>query len=765
MIGQTISHYKILEKLGGGGMGVVYKAEDTKLKRLVALKFLPAEFTSDPAARERFVHEAQAASALDHPNICTIYEIGETEDGQSFIALAYYRGETLKKKIERGPLKLDEATDIASQIAQGLARAHEAGIVHRDIKPANVMMTDRNEVKIVDFGLAKLTGRTQLTKTGSTVGTVAYLSPELARGEKADHRTDIWSLGVVLYEMITGQLPFKSEYHDAVVYSILNEDPIPVTGVRTGVPVELERIISKCMEKKATDRYQHMDELIVDLRKVREKAGSEVVAHKKRLKPVWIAVPAVLLALIGVYLLLPFKAETINTKSIAVLPLKNMSDSKEDEYFSDGVTEDIITQLSKIRELNVISRTTMMQYKGTMKSLRDIAKELNVGVILEGSVRRAGDQIRIVAQLIDGQTDRHLWAETYDKEYKQVFAIQSEIAQKIAAALETKLASKEKDRLRASTTSNTETYSLLLQGRYFLARRDRESISKSIDLFQQALAIDPDDAHVWAALAGAYSTQAGVGYVRTEVGFAKAREAAGKAISLNNILADGYIEMGKIKKVYDWDWEGADADFRNALELQPGNADALRYAGDLAATVGRFDDAIRLSRKAVELNPTSAPIYRALGFHLMYANRLEEAVTELSKALDLNPQYITGHLVLGRVYLLQGKIDSAVAEMQKEPEEFWRLFGLALAYYDAGRKREADVVLKELIQKYRDVGAWQIAEVYAYRGDADNAFKWLEDAYNKRDSGLPQMKGDPCLKKIEGDPRYAAFLKKMKLPL
>ncbi len=379
MIGQTISHYRILEKLGGGGMGVVYKAEDTKLKRTVALKFLPPDLTRDPEAKERFIHEAQAASALDHNNICNIHEIGETDDGQLFIAMACYEGETLKKKIEHEQLPMDKAIDIAIQIAQGLQEAHEHGIVHRDIKPANIIITNDGVAKILDFGLAKFAGQAKLTKTGSTVGTAAYMSPEQARGLDVDHRTDIWSLGVVLFEMLTGKLPFRGDHEAAMLYTIVHEEPAQVLEHRLDIPVGLALTVSRALQKEPKERYQSMRELFNDLKSV--------------------STPGIQLP----------KQE----KSIVVLPFDNLSPDPDQEYFSDGLTEEIISDLSNVRALRVISRSSAMTFKGTKKKIPDIAREVNVQYVLEGSVRKAGNSLRITAQLLDAQKDAHLWAEKY----------------------------------------------------------------------------------------------------------------------------------------------------------------------------------------------------------------------------------------------------------------------------------------------------------------------------------------------------------------
>ncbi|MFQ5640839.1 MAG: protein kinase, partial [bacterium] len=409
MIGKTISHYKIIEKLGGGGMGVVYKAKDTKLKRTVALKFLPPDLTRDAEAKERFMLEAQAASALDHPNICTIYEIDETEDGQLFIAMACYDGETLKQKVAGGKLQVASAMDISCQIAQGMAKAHEQGIVHRDIKPANLMVTSDGIVKILDFGLAKLTGVTQLTKTGTTLGTVAYMSPEQAQGVTMDHRTDIWSLGVVLYEMVSGELPFRGEYEQAVIYSILNEEPEQTTEI----PANLQQIVAKALAKEPEDRYQQMDEILTDLSALKKELESESTKEavgKEKQAP-----------------------------SIAVLPFVDMSPEKDQEYFCDGMAEELIDALTKLEGLKVASRTSAFQFKGKEISIKKIGKELEVNQVLEGSVRKAGNRLRITAQLINVADGYHLWSEKYDRELEDVFAIQDDIAETIVNTLKVKL--------------------------------------------------------------------------------------------------------------------------------------------------------------------------------------------------------------------------------------------------------------------------------------------------------------------------------------
>ena len=469
MIGKTISHYKILEELGRGGMGVVYKAEDTKLKRTVALKFLAPIALGSEEEKARFVHEAQAAASLDHPNICTVHEIDDAE-GQTFIAMAYIAGQSLKEKVETGPLQLNETLDIAIQVAEGLQEAHEKSIVHRDIKSANIMVSDKGQAKITDFGLAKLTGRTKLTKSNMTFGTVAYMSPEQTQGEEVDHRSDIFSLGVVLYEMITGQHSFKGDYEQAVVYSILHEDPEPITGLRTGVPMELERIVNKALAKNPGERYQHVDELLVDLRSV----GRELEADQPKTAQTpsrlprrhrvllygGIALLLLLLALVGRDL---FTTGHEPIDSIAVLPLKNYSGDPEQEYFSDGMTEELIDKLGRIKALRVISSTSAMRYKGTNKSLPEIARELDVAAIVEGSVQPFGEQIRIRVLLIDAKADQQLWNGSFERESRNVLALQRQVALAIAQEVAVTLTPQEETQLAEVPEVNPDAYALYLR--------------------------------------------------------------------------------------------------------------------------------------------------------------------------------------------------------------------------------------------------------------------------------------------------------------
>ncbi len=760
MVGKTISHFTILEKLGEGGMGVVYKAEDLKLNRIVALKFLPATASPSPEDLARFQREAKLIATLNHPNIEIIHDFDEAE-GRKFLILEYIPGGTLKSMIRaRKPddkqIPPDQVLEYGAQIASALGCAHKQNIIHRDVKSENVMLTDEG-IKLTDFGLARFKGTTHLTRTGTTVGTLAYMSPEQLRGEEADHRSDIFSLGVVLYEMATLHLPFQGDHEAAIIYSITNEEPPPARTFRKNLPENLQRVINLCLEKDASRRYQSADEVASDLK--RKDAVAPKRAARQSSLP-WIALGTLILAGL-IYLFIPAPVSS-HGKTIAVLPFTNMSGNPEDEYFSDGIMEDVLTQLFKIADFTVISRTSVMQYKGTRKSIRDIGKELNAGFILEGSVRRAGDQVRIAAQLIDAGTDQQIWAETYDREFKQVFAIQGDIAQEIGASLHVNLSAKDKERLAGNKTSNPAVYNLVLQGRFLLDRRDSADVAKALDIFKQALLIDSTDARAWAALAGAYHFQAAGGLAPGE-GFSWAKKAAEKAVFFDNNLAEAHRMIGIVKADYEWDWTGAESEFRKALDLEEGNADIIRDLGVLAKRLGKLDESVSLARRTIALDPARAANFGFLALALQSAGRFDESVLANKKALELNPQYPFVHIALGSLAVLQGEFDVAISEAQKETTPDGRLLILAMSFFGANRAREADSTLKELIRGFGDDDAFQIAEIYAYRGDNQNAFTWLDKAYARRDPGLAELRSDPFFSKLRGDTRFSGFLRKMGL--
>jgi TolB-like protein/Tfp pilus assembly protein PilF/tRNA A-37 threonylcarbamoyl transferase component Bud32 len=785
MLGKTISHYKILKKLGGGGMGVVYKAEDTKLKRIVALKFLPPELIRDEEAKQRFIHEARAASALDHPNICTIHEIGGTEDGKMFIAMAYYEGETLKKKIERGALAADEALKLALQIASGLSKAHEKGIIHRDIKPANVMVTSDGVAKIVDFGLAKAAGRTVLTKDNTTVGTVAYMSPEQAQGEAMDHRTDIWSFGVVFYEMITGQLPFRGEHELAIVYSILNEQHEPLARNKSGVSDELQRLVDKALCKNPNKRYQHIDDLILDLQLLKTELETGIKGEysarrlmSRRRRPSFnMAIVVSLILLIGLVVYLwqgnqmwekLFKHGYPNRQRIAVLPLINLSGDKEEEYFVDGMTEELIATLSKIGRLRVIARTSVMQYKENIKSIAEIGEELDVSNILEGSVRKDGNKLRITVQLIDVQTQEHRWAEDYDRELKDIFMIQSNVAQRIAEALRMELLPEQRKQIERRSTDDIKAYKLYLRGRDQLRYYNENGIKAALAYFKEAIEIDPGYAEAYAGLGDCYHTISNV-YLPPEEAMPKAMAAAKKALEIDNSLAEAHAIVGAVKAFYYWDWVAAEKEFKKALKLNPSSTTVHHTYGYYLLAYGRFEEATFELDQAKRLDPLSLSAEMTAVLPYYYGRRYVQAINKCLKLIETKPDFFAPYGVLGLSHLQMGDISKAVAKLEKATElnKAPSILGyLGYAYALAGRTDEAQKILKDL-QGRRANGEYirpeQIALILIGFGDKDQALSWLEKAYNEKIEQLILLNVDPLYDSIRSDKRFIALLKKMGL--
>ena len=778
MIGKTISHYKILEKLGGGGMGVVYKAEDTKLKRSVALKFLPPELSRDDEAKERFVHEAQAASALDHPNICTIYEIGETEDEQIFIAMAYYAGETLKKQVARGKLQIADVIDISTQIAQGLAKAHEHGITHRDIKPANVMITKDGLVKILDFGLAKLAGQTRLTKTGMTVGTVAYMSPEQVQRIDADHpaQRDIWSLGVVMYEMLTGRLPFEGEYEQAIMYGIVNMEPEAVRSLKPEVPVDLEQIVNKALEKELAERYQQMDELLVDLRSVSEELEAKppqatpIAVSFSRRHRLWLygGVAVILLVLLLLFADQRFLATERgeNIRSIAVLPMTNRSTDPDQDHVVDGMTDLLINNLSRLSGLDrVISRTTMMRYKHSDKSLREIGRELEVDALIEASVLSDREQVLVTVNLIEAETERNLWSTSYEREFRDLLRMEREIALVIAQEIKVQLAPHDQARLAEAQEVDPEALDLYLKG--LQAREDWLDQQKPILYFAQAIAIDSSFAPAYAGLAIEYALLGG--FHGLPGGEVKARQFSQKALSLDASLSEPYIAIGLVRELVDWDWAGAEEAFRHAIELNPGDAFAHSELGQLLMRLGRFEEALKISKQALYLDPLSARWQIGVGAVYLYSGQYDKAITELKKAHELDPN-VSIREYLGEAYKQTGMFEEAL--------KLWKAIGWSetgLARYHAvtGHREKALEQVEGWKSRWSQGAGttpegwsipWSIAWIYADLGEKDQALDWLEQAYEAHSGDLVYVKVDPGFYSLRGEPRFQALLEKIGFP-
>ena len=683
MIGSTISHYNIIEKLGSGGMGVVYKAQDLKLNRFVALKFLPPYISIDEEEKKRFILEARAASSLEHNNICTVYEIGESQEGLIFIALAYYDGETLKKKIQKGPFKVADALDVTIQIAEGLAKAHGQGIIHRDIKPQNIMVTNNNVIKILDFGLAKLSGQSGLTTAGTTLGTIAYMSPEQAAGDKVDQRTDVWSLGVVLYEMLTGEVPFKAEHERAIIYMIMNEGVLSPSSLDRKIPHQVDSLFAKLLEKDQNKRHQNMEELIKELKTIREEIETSTTASK--------------------------------IKAIAVLPFENISPDKENDYFSDGLTEELIINLSRLKNMRIISRTTSMQFKGTKKDIKTIGREIGARYVIEGSVRKAGDNLRIAAQLIDVENDSQLWAESFKGKLEDIFDIQEKVSKDIVDALMLKLSPTEKVGLTKKATLNAEAFDYHLRARDALYRLTKSNVHLAIQLFSKAIELDPRYAVAHAGLGEAYATLYQF-FESNDAYLDKAIESSLKALMYDPTLSEAYTALGLAyfdKKQLD---EGITSTLK-AIELDKENFIAYWILGRIYYTTDRDEEAIQQFKTTIQLNPNFYNAYNDMLMTYERRNDTENAKKILDQVLKIIPEYLIKFPDDSRAHMYHAihlaqinRVEEAIAEGKKalelNPGDSLMMYNAACLYARLGDKHLAAVTLKDAVEAGQEDFEW-----------------------------------------------------------
>lgn len=798
MVGRTIGNYVVTGELAHGGMGIVYRARHVALPRDVVVKCIrPIAFSGEAAEdlRTRFRREAYIQSQLDHPHIVRVYEFFDRAE-EYFLIMEYVHGLSLRSMLDqRSILPAEEACDLAAQALDGLACAHTlrfvdesgntgTGIIHRDIKPANMLLDERGNLKLTDFGIAKILGNDQLTK-GFGPGTAEYMSPEQIRSLPVDARSDLYSLGVTLYEMLSGRVPFPqtssgSEYD--VLRAHIETDPTPIRTLNPGVSPAMADVVARALKKDPDERWQTAAEF-----------GEALVQHQRNRAPMMVSAPSpphtadgvfarrakrysqwqrLIMAGVAALALAAVVAGVFwlerggknfqsvqDQASIAVLPFADMSSEKNQEYFSDGLAEELLNELADTPGLRVVARTSSFQFRGKTGDLRAIGQKLHVTNLLQGSVRKQGNHAKIATQLIKAENGFQIWSASYDKELTDIIAVQEEIAHAVTSKLKVTLLGGKTAPFAKAT--KPEAYNDYLQGRYFRRRPNKQNLERAVVYFEQAIKLDPGYAPAWVELGESRISQANVVDVPAEQGYRKAREAVEQALALDPDLGEAHAAMGKIKMYHDWDWAAAGASFQRAQKLMPGDADVMRDTGLLAGYLGRLDEAIELSRRAMVIDPFG-PI--DLGQNLHYAGRQEEAKAALEKVLELVPERVGVHMWLGRVYLAQSHPQEALAEMEKEMDPGFRLFGLALAYHSLGRKKESDANLAELIEKYQVAAPFQIAEVYAFCGETDRAFRWLERAYTTRDAGLIQMKVDTLLKGLARDPRYAALLRKMRLP-
>ena len=805
-VGQSLGHYRILSLLGKGGMGEVYCARDTKLDRTVALKILPAELAADQDRLRRFVREAKAASALNHPHVATIYEIGES-DNAHFIAMEHVEGQTLAARIKGQPLAVNELVEIGGQIADALDEAHSKGITHRDIKPANVMLTARGQVKVLDFGLAKITPPAQpadseisaLTKTepGVMMGTVAYMSPEQALGREVDARSDLFSLGVVLYEMATGQRPFRGATVTETIDHILHTEPEAITQINEQAPAALAQIVSKCLAKDRERRYQSARELLDDLCQLksgsfsaqralptdpnaptlRTLAGKTAAMSVVKGRARWLLAGALVVAVLTsalaywrMYRAQPAISGPPEIKSLAVLPLENLSGDPAQEYFADGMTESLISSLGQIHALNrVISRTSMMRYKGSRKSLPEIAAELKVDAVIEGTVQRVGGRVRVTAKLIPAATDSPVWAQEYERDLSDVLKLQNEIARTVAEEIRIQLTAEERARLAAARSVDPVAHEQYALGRYHYWKRNEEGYKRAIEHFERAIQLASNYAAAYSGLSDAWLYRGIYGAKPFREVEAPARAAALMALALDNNLAEAHASLGRLKFTYDFDWAGAEEEIKRALTLGPNNLIAHNDYAFLLHALGRFPEAILQIQTAAQLDPVSPAIQADFGRILYRARKYVEAVEHLNRALELAPDNGVAYGRLGDVYTEMGRYEEAIAAFERaqafsnNPMYKARR---ARAYVLAGRRREALRLLEELkaVPRTGRFPGYSLATVYAALGDKDEAFRLLVKAVEERDQLSCFLKTDPPFDSLHSDPRWKELLRRMNFP-
>jgi serine/threonine-protein kinase len=778
-------HYRILKKLGSGGMGEVFLADDTKLHRKVAIKVVRPDAPGAGDAGRQLLREARAAAALSHPGICSIHEVGEA-DGRSFIVMEYVEGETLDTLLTRGPIGVDRALEIAAEIADALAVAHARGIVHRDIKPANVIVTARGPVKVMDFGLARAATapasdaqtESRLTTPGEAAGTVPYMSPEQLRGEPVDHRADLFSAGVLLYEAVSGRRPFQADSAIETASAILSSDPPPLSRLGEQVPDELQRIVRKCLQKARDRRYQTASDLKLDLETLRRGASPSVQAAAPAAKRRAGGIAAALVGLLTVgavaaWLAFRPRATVVPPQasigSIAVFPFTNAGDA-DSEYVSDGITESLINNFSRLPTLRVIARTTMFRYKGKNPDPLAIGRELGVDAALTGRVFPRGDALAVQVDFVRVADGAQLWGDRFDRKRADVLAIEDEIARQIAERLRGRLSGSDQAVLTRRHAVNADAYDIYLKGGYALAKPTEASVDDSVQLFQRAIAIDPSFARAHVALANAYFTLGGVfGFRSPREMLPRAADALAQALRLEPDLAEAHTGLGRYKFLYERNWADAEREFKTALALNPNSAATYTVLGSFYHTQGRIEEAIAAKKAAHALDPFSPLAASEVGYPYYYGRRYDEAITHFRKAIELEPSYSWAHLFIGQAYVQKGMLKDAIATMQ----EALRLSGgdvrvrstLGHAYAVSGDRTRALAVLNDLtgLSAKAYVSPYFLAVVYSGLKDAGRTFAQLDAAFEERHPYLNLLKVEPIFDWLRTDPRFAALEKRVGL--
>jgi serine/threonine protein kinase/Tfp pilus assembly protein PilF len=767
--------YKIVEEIGRGGMGIVYKGEDLPLQRTVALKFLPPQLAELDELRERFLIEARAAAALSHPNICVIHEIGESGE-QPYIAMEFVEGETLKDKLRKKPLGASEALEILSQVAAGLGEAHGKGIIHRDVKSANIMVTPKGQAKVMDFGLAKLRSGSSLTRSQTTLGTVAYMSPEQARGRELDARTDIWSLGVVLYETLAGKLPFHGDHDQAVIYSILHDEPEALNKARADLPAGLGEIVGQALAKKPADRYQTMEELRGDVEAVAE--GLKPLKARPTRKIFGIKMVYVYSALaIGLALLIGFNVGGLQNRilrraparsvRLAVLPFANLTGDLQQEFFSDGLTQQMNIQLGGLnpQSLSVIGNASVARYKKTNTPIDQIGRDLNVEYVLEGGAQREGTRVRITAELIKVRDQTQIWAESFDQDASSLLALQSEVAQKVAGALALKLLPAEQARLAKTGTIDPAAYEAYLKGSQYWIKMTPGDLDTAEKYFNAALQKQPDYAAAYTGLAWVWAVRNQMWISHSEA-VPKAKAAALKAVELDGSLAEAHYVLAVVYTWPDWDMPKADAEWKRAVALNPSYADGLAMYSHYLMIVGRPDEAMAMIKKALDLDPFNVTVHSFYAAALKMAGRSDDAIAQANRALEMQPDNWVALNWRYHAYRAKGMDKEAFAYLKQLYSDPDLQSALDKGFAEAGLRGAAGRLAQALESHAASgrIAPTDVAAFYALAQDKELALKWLERAYELKDPGLPYLNCSPFWDPVRSDPRFQDLLRKMGFP-